>query len=97
MGGQPVLVNMISGGPFEVVFDLTPNWRVLGFATALGLATGAVFGLAPLRQTTRDTSAALRQGKRWSTGRSRVLPSLVSVQVALPSCCSPVPDSSCGR
>jgi predicted permease len=78
-----VLVNIISSGPFDVVFDLTPNWRVLGFAAALGIATGMIFGLAPLRQITRDTSSALRQGERWATRRSRLLPSLVSVQVAL--------------
>ena len=78
-----VLVTMISAAPGDIVFDLTPNWRVLAFAAAVGILTGILFGLAPIRQTSIDASDALRQGNRSSSRRSRLLPCLVTGQVAL--------------
>jgi predicted permease len=56
-----------------MVFDLTPNGRVLGFATAAAIPTGLSFGLAPALQ---GVSAAIRR-------RSRLLPALVSVQAGV--------------
>ena len=76
------MVALISRGDGDVAFDLTPNWRVLAFAAAAGIATGIIFGLAPARQTTVNVSTALRQGERRSTQRSRLLPMLVICQVA---------------
>jgi putative ABC transport system permease protein len=77
------LVSMISSGPRRLAFDLTPNWHVLGFTTAVSLATGVLFGLAPALQTTRGPSCALKEDSRMSGSPSRLLSSLVSAQVAL--------------
>jgi putative ABC transport system permease protein len=78
------LVSLISTGPAQIAFDLTPNWRVLGFTSAVAIATGVLFGVAPALQTTAaGPSAALRENARVSGSRSRLLPALVSAQVAL--------------
>jgi predicted permease len=78
------LVSMISTGPAQIAFDLTPNWHLLGFTSAVAIATGVLFGVAPALQTTAaGPSAALRENPRMSSSRSRLLPSLVSAQVAL--------------
>jgi predicted permease len=80
------LVSMISTGPDQLAFDLTPNWHVLGFTSAVAIATGMLFGVAPALQTTAaGPSAALKEnaGTTTSGSRSRLLPSLVSAQVAL--------------
>ena len=60
------LVNLISTGPFQVVFDLTPNWHVLGFTSAVAMATGVLFGLAPALQDGRRR--AIGDPQRRATG-----------------------------
>jgi putative ABC transport system permease protein len=78
------LVDLIATGRADVVFDLTPNWHVLAFSSAIAIATSVVFGLAPAFQTRRTQPAfALRDDDRTSTGRSKLLPSVVALQVAL--------------
>jgi putative ABC transport system permease protein len=78
------LVSLISTGPKQIAFDLTPNWHVLGFTSAVAIATGLLFGVAPaLQSTAAGPSAALNDNARMSGSRSRLLPSLVSAQVAL--------------
>jgi predicted permease len=78
------LVRLISTGPTNVVFDLTPNVHVLAFSAALAVATGLLFGLAPAIQTrTAGPSLILKSDNRGATRRSRMLPSLVTGQVAL--------------
>jgi putative ABC transport system permease protein len=78
------LIDTISTGPVQVFLDLTPNWRVLSFAAGIGIATGILFGIAPaLRITSAGPSAVLKEGGRMSESRSRLLPTLVSVQIAL--------------
>jgi predicted permease len=79
-----LVVDLISSGPFQVVFDLAPNSHVLAFSTSLAVAAGVMFGLAPAMQSTRtEPSLALKDDGRTSTRRSRLLPSLVAAQVAL--------------
>ena len=79
-----VLVDMISTGPIPIEFDLTPNWHVIGFTTAVAVATAVPFGVAPALYATADGPApALRVDTRMTASRSRLLPSLVSAQVAL--------------
>ena len=79
-----LLIDLIDTGPFQVSFDLTPNGNVLLFSAALGLATGAVFGIVPVLQMRRHpTSLALKVDDRTSTGRAPLLPALVVVQVAI--------------
>lgn len=73
-----------SGGPFPVVFDLAPNWHVLGFTSAVAIANGVLFGLAPAYQSTAiSRSGVLKDDTRTTLSRSRLLSSLVSAQVAL--------------
>ena len=78
------LVDILSKGPFPVTFDLTPNWHVLGFASAAAIANGVVFGLAPAFHTTAMSHpGAVRDDGRITRPGSRLLSSLVSAQVAL--------------
>jgi predicted permease len=79
-----VLVNMISAGRLDLAFDLTPNAHVLAFTTAVAVATGMFFGVVPALQTTAiGPLPALTTGLRATRSRSRLLPALVSGQVAL--------------
>jgi len=78
------LVNMISTARMHVVFDLTPNAHVLGFAMAVAIGTAILFGLAPaLHTTSAGPMSVLKQETTMTTSPSRLLPSLVSTQVAL--------------
>jgi predicted permease len=78
------LVEILSGGAFSLVFDLTPNLHVLGFASGAALATGLLFGLAPAMQATGGKlSLALKEDRRMSRSRSRLLFGLVGAQVAI--------------
>ena len=81
--GSRFLVDLISDGSSDLVFDLAPNWRVLGFAASVAIATGMMFGLAPLRHTSEDAVGGLRQDQRTTTRRSRLQPVLVTAQIAL--------------
>ncbi|QOY86594.1 ABC transporter permease [Paludibaculum fermentans] len=82
-----LLGTLSAGGHFrgrQVQFDLTPNWRVLAFTSAVALATGILFGLAPALQATALGGAnTLQEDARGARSRSRLLSSLVSLQVAL--------------
>jgi putative ABC transport system permease protein len=78
------LISLISTGPARVAFDLTPNWHILGFTGAVAIATAVFFGVVPaLRATAAEPSAALKDDATMSGSRSRLLPFLVSAQVAL--------------
>ena len=78
------LVDILSSGPFAVVFDLTPNTHVLGFTSAVAIATGILFGLAPAFQSTAaGPGPVLKDDARMTRSGSRLLSSLVSAQVAL--------------
>jgi predicted permease len=78
------LVNIISASPGQVTLDLTPNWHIMGFASAVAIATAVAFGLVPaFHSTAAGPSAVLREDARMSGSRSRLLSSLVSMQVAL--------------
>ena len=82
------LVDILAGGGHSagnaIAFDLTPNWHVLGFASAVAIANGILFGLAPAFQTTAiGGSRVLKDDTRITRARSRLLSSLVAAQVAL--------------
>ena len=78
------LVNLLSTGPRSLEFDLTPNWHILAFSSAAAIATAILFGMAPAMQTTAiDPGVALKEDSRKTSSRSRLLPFLVSGQVAL--------------
>ena len=78
-----LLVAILSGNAGQIVFDLTPNWRVLGFTSLVAIATALLFGIAPALQTTAAGPAAVLKDDGRSGSRSRLLPSLVGAQVAL--------------
>jgi predicted permease len=67
--------------------DVTLDAGVLAFTLIIGLATGAVFGLAPLLHLSGDaTSLAIREGGTRTTtgaGRNRIRRTLVAAEVAL--------------
>ena len=77
-------VEILSAQDSGIAFDLSPNWRVLTFTCVVATATGILFGAAPALQTSSaEPVAALKKNESASRTRSRLLPSLVSVQVAL--------------
>jgi predicted permease len=80
-----ILLSTISAGPAPVMFDLTPNWHVLGFTSLVAIGTGLLFGVAPALQTTAaGTSPVLKQDDaRMSRSRSRLLSVLLTAQIAL--------------
>jgi len=79
-----VLVAILSSGPMQVVFELAPNWHVIGFTSAIAIATGSSFGLAPAFQATAaGPSPVLKENAGMGSSRSRLLPALVITQVAV--------------
>jgi putative ABC transport system permease protein len=79
-----LIVGVISTPQRAVVFDLTPNWHIILFTTAVALTTALLFGMAPALQSTSDGPLqAQRDDTRTATPRSRLLPSLVAAQMAL--------------
>jgi predicted permease len=84
LAGGRLLVELISTTGSPVVFDLSPNWRIIGFAIAVASATALFFGLAPALQCAAvDTTATLKEGARAGSARRHLLPSLVTLQIAL--------------
>ncbi len=78
------LVSLISTGTERLVFDLAPNWHILGFTTAIAIATAVLFGVAPAAYATASgASPVLKDDARTIASRSRLLPWLVSLQLAL--------------
>jgi predicted permease len=78
------LVDVISTGPFQIVFDLTPNLHILGFSAAAGIGTAILFGFAPAIQIAHATpSRTLKDEGRTTAARARVLSLLIGTQVAL--------------
>src|SRR5207237_219014 len=58
--------------------------HVVAFTSAVAVATAVIFGIVPaLHATSAAPSAGLSDDARTSTSRSRLLPALVSAQVAL--------------
>jgi predicted permease len=86
-GGVKVLLGFLPRGTFPVELNLSPDLRLLGFAFAVSLASGVIFGLAPALRASRSglvaelkSDAASQMGRlaRWDLRRT-----LVSFQVAL--------------
>ncbi len=81
-----VLVAFLSTQDNHIFVELTPDWRVLGFAAALAILTCVLFGLAPAMQASRtDPGVVMKAGGRGVTAaRDRFLlrRALVVSQVA---------------
>jgi predicted permease len=81
------LVAFLSASNNPIFLDLTPDWRVLGFAAGLTVLTCLLFGLAPaIRATRMEPSAVMKSGGRGVTaGRERfsLRRGLTVAQVAL--------------
>jgi predicted permease len=78
------IVDVISTPQTTLVFDLTPNWHVIGFTAAVAITTALLFGIVPAWQSTAaGTAHALKDDARTGSSRSRLLPALVSAQMAL--------------
>jgi hypothetical protein len=80
------LVSFLSTEGNAVVLQMRADWRVLAFASSLGLLTCLLFGLAPaLRATGRGTMLSLRTAGRGVIGveRNGLRRTLVAAQVAL--------------
>jgi putative ABC transport system permease protein len=70
-------------GSFPIRFQTNLDLGSLGFAVALGVACGLVFGAAPAAQLSRvNPHAALQSGAR-NAGKSRLRNALMGVEVAL--------------
>jgi len=84
---SPLLMGLISTGPFSTPLDLRPDGRVLAFLAAIAAFTGLAFGIAPAWQASNvDLNSALKdQGRAGTSKRTRQYlgRALVVVQVAL--------------
>jgi predicted permease len=92
-GGVGVLVaNVATRGILRVLFrgasfvpiDARPSLPILGFAIALSLLTGCLFGILPALVTSRSNPIEALRGASWTTHDSRAFPqkSLVVFQAA---------------
>jgi predicted permease len=83
--GSRLLVALLSTGRSVVLLDLRPDASVLLFTSAVAIATGILFGLMPaLRATASGPGPALKADAGITPRtRSRLLPALVTSQVAL--------------
>jgi putative ABC transport system permease protein len=81
------LVAFISSDTSRLFVDLSPDWRVLAFTTALAVLTCVLFGLAPAIRATRvSPGTAMKAGGRGSAApheRFSLRRGLVVVQMAL--------------
>jgi predicted permease len=69
--------------PAALTMALTVDWRVIAFAASLSIAAAALFGIVPaLRGSSADARAALDDGARSTSGRSRLRSAFVAAQIA---------------
>jgi predicted permease len=83
--GTRMLLALAFPGATRVTIDASPSLPVVGFAFALSLVTGILFGVAPAWMAAQAEPAdALRSGSRTSAGSASLLQrSLVVLQAAL--------------
>ncbi len=83
---SPLLVAQLSTSVTRVMLDLSLDWRVLAFTTAVTAVTAVLFGTVPAFRATRVAPIdALKEQSRGARGdtRSRLAGGLVVAQVAL--------------
>jgi predicted permease len=78
---------MIPADRLGLVFETSPDWRILAFAAALAVFTALLFGLWPALQATRAPSATALKSEACSVSlgraQTRLRRTLVVAQVAL--------------
>ncbi|MGA8530366.1 MAG: ABC transporter permease [Acidobacteriaceae bacterium] len=87
-GGARLIVHLAFqiGGPQNwVPIDVSPSWMVLGFAMAVSVVTGVLFGIAPAWITSHAEPIEALRGSRGSTGTKAKWPqkALVVAQAAM--------------
>src|SRR5579862_8396538 len=84
-GGAELLLKLAFPSSQDLPIQATPSLTVLGFAIALSLLTGVLFGVAPAwLSASAQPADALRSGSRTTTGGASVLQrALVVMQAAL--------------
>lgn len=83
--GTRMLIALAFPGATSVTLDASPSLPIIGFAFALSLVTGVLFGVAPAWIAAKAEPAdALRSGSRTTSGGASMLQrSLVVLQAAL--------------
>ncbi len=85
--GIRLLVQMVDTGPQPLRLDLTPDFRVLAFTSAVMVLTGIAFGIAPAWRASRlDLVSAIKDqgfGGIGKHGRQYLGRTLIAVQIAL--------------
>jgi len=85
--GNALLVRLISSGRNPVFLEFSLDWRVLGFALAVAMLTGILFGILPAFRSTRVSLTAAMKGSQAVElehhGHFRPGRWLVAAQVAL--------------
>jgi predicted permease len=87
-GGARLIIHLAFqiGGPNNwVPINVSPSWEVLGFALAISVATGILFGIAPAWMTSHAEPIEALRGSRGSTGTKAKWPqkALVVAQAAM--------------
>ncbi len=83
--GTDLLLASLPNGLLPSVAQVNLDWRVLVFAFGSSIATGLLFGMAPIWQTRKvDVNTTLKEtGSRGGMGRGRLRNLLVVAEVAL--------------
>ena len=80
-----LIVAQLSTATTRVYLDLSIDWRVVAFTTAIAIATAIVFGVLPAFRASAcaPVEAMKEQGRGATDGRTRLSSGLVVAQVAL--------------
>jgi predicted permease len=84
--GSRLLVSLLTQSYLTpVVFDLSPDWRVLGLTATIAVATGMLFGMAPAWRCARQDPASLVQQnpRRVAGATGKLGRALIVTQIAL--------------
>lgn len=73
----------LNGLPVPIAFRIEPDWRLLAYASAVGIGCALLVGLLPgWRASRSDAGDALKQGERQMGGKLNLRRALVVAQVA---------------
>ena len=63
--GSRAIVAALTTRTNGVVLDIAPDWRVFAFTTAVGVATGLLFGVIPALRASREGIDSFYSDKDW--------------------------------